>query len=312
MHVEKRRLKGGAKFYLAHAIRTGAEVRKIRVYLGSDKNEASRRMPLAEATIKERIKAYEAISDPFKTVLTAKELKEIKTLEAKGRIIITHLTEKDWKLFTEAFAYDTNAIEGSTVTFSEVRSILEKKEWPREREKWEISETYGVSDAIDYTRKTKDHISLSLMKELHRIIFRNSKPFAGSFRKIGEEVCVADSSGRIVHRGAPSVMVAGLLKDLVKWYDENKGKYQPITLAAVVHNQFENVHPFRDGNGRIGRLLLNNILIKHNKPPVNIELRNRKEYYAALRMYEHDGNLRPTIELILKECRRLKRFLKRR
>jgi len=92
----------------------------------------------------------------------------------------------------------------------------------------------------------------------------------------------------------------------VKWYDANKGSYQPLVLAAVVHNQFETIHPFKDGNGRVGRLLLINILLKQGLPPVNIDLRNRAEYYHALLEYQVKGNLRPSIELLLKEYRRLR------
>lgn len=312
MHIERRRLKKRTKYYLAHAIRTGNKVRKLRVYLGSDKNEVGKRMPRAENIIKERMKAYKAIPDPFKTVLTSNELNEIKTLEAKGKIRIRHLNDEEWKRFIETFAYDTNAIEGSTVTFSEVKKILDKQEWPKERQKWEISETYGVADAVQYIRRIKVHLSLSLIKELHRIVFRNSKPFAGQFRKRGEEVGVADGFGRIIHQGAPSGMVVKLLKDLIKWYTKNKNNYPTILLAAVVHNQFETIHPFRDGNGRVGRLLLNSVLLKHNKPPVNIGLRNRKEYYASLREYEENGDIRPTIELILKEYRNLKKLVKKK
>ncbi len=58
-------------------------------------------------------------------------------------------------------------------------------------------------------------------------------------------------------------------------------------LAAVVHNQFEMIHPFQDGNGRVGRILLNNILLKNGLPPLNIELRNRREYYSALQAHEN-------------------------
>ena len=78
-----------------------------------------------------------------------------------------------------------------------------------------------------------------------------------------------------------------------------------------MHNQFENIHPFQDGNGRVGRLLLINILLKHGLPPLNIELKNRKEYYAALQAYEKERNIRPTIELMLKEYKRLKTSLKK-
>ena len=91
--------------------------------------------------------------------------------------------------------------------------------------------------------------------------------------------------------------------------DINKKEYPEILLAAVVHNQFENIHPFADGNGRVGRILLNNILLKNNLPPVNIDLKNQREYYQTLQFYEKEGNIRPTIELILKEYKNLKKIM---
>ena len=309
MHIEKRRAGKRTKYYLAHAIRIGRKVRKIRVYLGTDKKAVKAKRGKAEQIINERIRAYEVISDPFRQAPTSKEIEEIKSLEAKGSISIRHPNEEDWKIFTKSFVYDTNAIEGSSVTYTEVKDILEREKWPEEREKWEISETYGVKDAVRLIRNTKEHLSLELMKELHNICFRNSKSFAGKFRKKGQEVAVVDWQGRIIHKGAPSVMVIKLVKDLGSWYHKNKKKYPPIVLAVVVHNQFETIHPFADGNGRVGRLLLNNILLKHNKLPVNIEFENRMEYYAALREYQENGNIRHMIELILKEYRNLKKLL---
>ena len=80
-------------------------------------------------------------------------------------------------------------------------------------------------------------------------------------------------------------------------------------LGAVIHNQFENIHPFRDGNGRVGRILLNNILIKNNLPPINIDLKNRAEYYQSLKAYEFNKDLKPTMELYLKEYKNLKKEL---
>jgi Fic family protein len=309
MFIEKRKTGKHVKYYLVHSFREDGKVMKLRRFLGQDisDSELAERKILAEEVIKEQIRIYRSMRDPLKTVLSREEIERLLTLESRGKIHVSHLSEEEWKIFSENFTYDTNAIEGSTVTRSEVRNILRKDYWPEERAKWEVSETYGVSDAIKYIRETKIHVSIELIKKLHFIVFKNSKPFAGKFRKKGEEVVVADGTGRVLHRGAPSQKVHGLLRELVSWYGKNKNRYPPITLAAVIHDQFENIHPFRDGNGRIGRLLLNNILIKHSLPPVNIHFSNRKKYYLALQGYQKNGNIRPTIELILEEYAKLRR-----
>lgn len=314
MHVEKRKEGGRTKFYLAHSFRKGERVKKVRVYLGSDLSaaELALRKKQAEPELLERISSAGRITDPYLAALSPEELGELRTLEARGKVKVFHLSELDWQKFTEAFTYDTNAIEGSRVEEREVADVLEKKKWPEERTKEEIAETYGVAEAVEHIRKTKEHLSLGLLQKLHAIVFKNSKSFAGKFRRNGVEVVIQAGRGNIVHRGAPSKQVVFLLQKLAEWYKKNKNEYSPLVLAAVVHNQFENIHPFQDGNGRVGRLLLNNMLLKHGLPPLNIELRNRSEYYKALQEYEHNHNIRPMLSLMLKEYRALKRMLKKR
>ncbi len=311
MNIEIRKRGKKKLYYLSHSFRDNGSVKKVRRFLGSDLSEKDiERLRIdAEAAIIQQIEEYKKIRDPLHTILSNDECKAIETLVSKGDIKVEHLSEEQWSKFTENFTYDTNAIEGSAITLREVRNILEKDKWPKKKSKEDISETYGVSNAIDFIRKTDDHISLGLILEIHRIVFGNSKDFAGKFREPGVEVVVADSRGNILHRGAPQKSIVKLLKELVDWYNDNNERYHPIVLASVAHNQFENIHPFQDGNGRVGRILMNNILIKHGFPPVNIELEKRFEYYSSLQAYERKGNLRPTIELILKEYRRLKRLM---
>lgn len=312
MEIEIRKIGKKKKYYLAHSIREGKKVKKIRRYLGADlpKEKLEKLKKRAEEILKQQIKSYKIIKDPLHHILTEKELDLVKILEAKGKIKIDHLSEKDWQKFTEIFTYNTNAIEGSVVQYQEVKDILEKDKWPIDVPKSEISETYGVADAVKEIRKTKTHITLELIKKLHKIVFKNSKEFAGRFRSKGIEVVIRDAFGNIVHIGAPSNKIKKLLEELTQWYNKNKKKYHPLILAVVIHNQFEVIHPFQDGNGRVGRLLLNNILLRHDLPPVNIDLENRREYYQTIRAYQDEGNIRPTIELIIKEYKILKRKLR--
>ncbi len=309
MNLEIRKQGKRKKYYLAHSFREGDKIRKIRRYLGADLSEKNIETlkKRAEILILQQAEAYKSISDPLKQILSQRELHLLKNLEAKGHIRIRHLSEQEWEKFTELFTYNTNAIEGSEVTQKEVKEILEENKWPKEAQKQDISETYGVAEAVRHIRTAKEQLSLSMIKKLHGIVFQNSKEFAGKFRAKGIEVVIRDKIGTIIHTGAPSNSVEGLLRELVIWYNENRKKYPPLLLAAVVHNQFENIHPFQDGNGRVGRLLLNNILLKHKLPPVNIGLNNRARYYAALQDYEKRGNIRPTIDLILKEYSALKK-----
>ena len=310
MHIEKRKSGKRTKYYLAHSYREGAKVHKFRKYLGQDltKDKLNERKQIAEKLILEEIHKYNIIKDPLQFELSKEEIEQIRALEKSIPLKIAHLSERDWKVFSEIFTYNTNAIEGSKLNQKEVNDLLEKGKWP-DKSKEDIAEAYGADEAIRYIRATKEHMSVPLIRQIHKIVFKNSKPFAGKLRKKGEEVVVMDSRGNVVHEGASQGRISHLLKKLAEWYDDNKSKYPALVLGAVAHNQFENIHPFRDGNGRVGRILLNNILIKHGLPPINIDIKNRAEYYATLKAYESSKDLKPAIELYMKEYKSLKKEL---
>ncbi len=312
MFVEIRKVGKKKKYYLVHSFRQGKKVKKIRRYLGTNlsKGKLARLKRIAEQQLLHRVKVFKRINDPLLEALSEEEIKAIKELEAKKAFEVFNLSEGQWQKFSEIFTYNTNAIEGSELSQREVNTILEKDQWPKDKSKEDISEAYGVVEAIRFIRETKEHISIKLIKKIHEIVFKNSKPFAGKLRPKSVEVVVRDGLGRVVHQGAPSEKVTDLLKELIKWYNKYKHKYPPILLAGVVHNQFENIHPFEDGNGRVGRILMNNILLKHNLPPVNIDFNKIKKYYATLQEYANNHDLRPTIELLLEEYKAIKRRLK--
>jgi Fic family protein len=312
MFVEIRKVGGKGKYYLVHSFRQGKKVRKIRRYLGTDLSAEKLKQirEIAEKQILIRANAFKRINDPLLEVLSSEEINRIKELQEKQQFKVFHLSEGQWKQFTELFTYNTNAIEGSELNQKEVKNVLEKNQWPRDKTKEDIAEALGVQKAIQFIRETKEHVSIELINKIHYIVFENSKPYAGKLRAKGVEVVVRDRMGNVVHEGAPSEKISELLKELAEWYTKNQKKYPPILLASVVHNQFENIHPFEDGNGRVGRILMNNVLIKHRLPPVNIDFKRRKEYYQSLQEYEKNHNILPTIELLLNEYKELRKQLR--
>lgn len=311
MYTEKRESKGKIKYFLTHSFREGSKVHKIRKYLGQELSQSKlkERRKIAEELILDEIDKYNLILDPLHAELSKEEIALVKKIEHDEDLKVYHLSKEQWRLFSRIFTYNTNAIEGSLLNRKEVENLLDKGKWPS-KSKYDIAEAYGVNEAINHIRKTNEHLSIKLIKELHKIVFKNSKGFAGKFRKKEEEVVIMDSLGHIVHEGAPQSRIKALLEELIKWYESHKKKYPGLILAAVVHNQFENIHPFADGNGRVGRLLLNNILIKHKLPPLNIDLKNRFEYYDTLQEYETKHNLKPTTDLMIKEYKALKKKLR--
>lgn len=310
VHIEKRKIGKAIKYFLSYSYREGGSVYKLRKYLGQDLTAKllKERKVIAEKLILKEINRYSILKDPLQVELSSKEIKAIKKIQAKIPLKVHPLSEREWEEFSRIFTYNTNAIEGSRLNLIEVKDLLEKDQWP-DKSKEDIAEAYGVDEALRFIRKTTEHISVDLIKKIHKIVFKNSKPFAGKLRKNGEEVVVMGGGGTIVHEGAPQSKVLHLLKELIEWYSQNKCHYPALILGAVIHNQFENIHPFRDGNGRVGRILLNNILVKRGLPPINIDFKNRGEYYASLQAYEKRQDLRPTINLYLKEYENLKKKL---
>ncbi|MFH1212079.1 MAG: Fic family protein, partial [Candidatus Woesearchaeota archaeon] len=259
MFIEKRKLGKSIKYYLVYSYREKDHVKKIRRYLGANLSANELKMARQGAEQELRRELEELSTAIFNFSLTKKQAEMLNRQDKK--IEIHHLEKLDWKIFTEQFTYNTNAIEGSTIQPEEVPGILKKKKATDSEE----IETKGVANAVAFIRSTKEELSLGLIKKLHTLCFEGSKEFAGEFRKV--EVVIKNGRGGIIHTGVPVSQLEKELNEMMDWHQKNKKKFRPLVLAAIMHNQFEHIHPFQDGNGRVGRLLLNFILIKNRYPP---------------------------------------------
>ncbi|MBS3149999.1 Fic family protein [Candidatus Woesearchaeota archaeon] len=295
MFIEIRKRGKTKKYYFVHSYRENEKVRRISRYLGSDLSEKKllELKEKAEQHILEEIKERSILE--FE--LTEKEIDEYKKYESN--IGIKHLQTLDWKRFTEYFTYNTNVIEGSTVALSEVKELLSGKEEPQDAND---VETLNVAKAVKFISNTEEKITVDFFKHLHLICFKGTKKFAGKLRDVN--VIIRDSNGNIIYQGAPIDKVKGLLEELCKWYEKHKNKYSPLLLAAVMHNQFEKIHPFQDGNGRVGRLLLNYVLLQHKYPPINIRLQDRGRYYKCLQEYDKKNDIKSTLKFLISQYKK--------
>ena len=263
MRIVKRRKGKTEYFYLQHSFRKDGKVVTRELYLGKE-------IPDNIEELKARL-----VHEPHEVL--SEKLEKIKSnFQKEWERVPRSAKEKELREIAIAFTYNTNAIEGSTITLEEVRLILEDKVAPNKSIR-DIRETESHAAAFLQMLKTEEKLSEKLLLAWHENIFRETKPdLAGRFRNYQVRV------GPYI---APDWRnVKKLIRQLVSFVNESN--FNPVEVAARAHYVFEKIHPFGDGNGRIGRLLMNYILWKNGYPMLIIEYKKRKSYYKALQRTE--------------------------
>ena len=178
--------------------------------------------------------------------------------------------------------YNSNAIENSTLTLEETEKILLQIDLDRFVSERELFEAKNLARVTEYINKTavQKVFSLEMMTFLHKMLISNIQDdIAGRFRNKDEWV-------RVGNHIAPSPeRVEALLKEmLVQYQVQDSGDI--IKRIARLHLTFESIHPFVDGNGRIGRVMNNYLLIREGYVPINITFLDRSTYYSALEAFD--------------------------
>lgn len=185
--------------------------------------------------------------------------------------------------------FNSNAIENSTLTLKDTEDILIRGQIMRDAEIREIYEAKNLSRALELLiENPSQNLTVELILALHKILLSGiNDSFAGRFRSGDEWVRVG------THIGANPDFVNDLIYKLVESYNREDSR-EPISKISYFHNEFEYIHPFCDGNGRIGRILINQQLMKLNLPPIIIPARNKyQDYYPALDTYDKKTDLAP-------------------
>jgi len=205
------------------------------------------------------------------------------------------LTEGEVARLTEEFAveytYNSNAIEGNTLTLRETYMVLRGLTIDRKPLK-DHMEAIGHKEAFEFVRElVRDNVPLSerVIQQIHYLVLADKKEDRGVYRRVPVRIMGAQ------HEPVQPYLIQPRMEQLMLSYAGSEEHIIP--KLARFHVEFEGIHPFIDGNGRTGRLLVNLELMKTGYPPIDIKFTDRLAYYDAFDAYHVGHDLSPMEKL---------------
>ena len=297
VYIYKKQVGNKEYYYLRASKREGKKVIvKDVAYLGDNLKKVKENLDNLSSHKKEIKKAYHTLkvfldSNYYFKKAKEKKLKKDEFLEEKqleleackihfvnSFLKLNELTKKEiLNNFLIEFAFNTTSIEGNTITLKEAKNLLEEGKTPKDKTLREIYDLQNTKKVFfeGYNKKFKEELSLNFIIKIHDSLLENIDKRKGLRTT---EIRVFKSN----FDASPVQYLKTDLELLLKWYKDNKSKLDPLVLATLFHHKFEKIHPFADGNGRTGRMIMNYILMKNKHPPIIIQKKFRKEYLNAM------------------------------
>lgn len=205
--------------------------------------------------------------------------------------------------FAKEFIFNSNNIEGSKIPPQAVREIIDKGD-TKYSDKNEVKEVKNSIEAYDYLKKSFK-FNITSIKKLYHVLTKDLEMQKGVFYPRGFKK-VQNVVGNSITTSPEKV--ESELVTLLKWYKENKNKIHPLILAFEFHRKYESIHPFLDGNGRTGRLIMNKILISNGYQPIIVYKENKESYFNSLAK-SNDGMSKKYYQFMLEQTRKSYDFL---
>lgn len=280
---------GKKYYYRVKSKKSEGKVTKKRIYLGKDIKKIKLNRLEKEAD--------KILNKSINKLLTNQEIKELDKLKKEFQKLSKTTFENRYEVFVAKFTYDSNAIEGNTISLNETSYILFENRTPPGKSLREINEILNHKKAFDYIVSYKEDINKEFICEIQKLVTQNTlkehlENQIGKYRDLQVYI-------RGVNFMPPKPKkVPKEMRSLLRWYNSNKKKIHPLILSAYFHAAFESIHPFVDGNGRTGRLLMNFVLYKNSFPMVDIPNSKKLYYYNCLEQAQQKNNLRPLVKFL--------------
>ena len=189
---------------------------------------------------------------------------------------LDELTKKEiYENFLINFAFNTTSIEGNTITLEEAAKLLQENKTPKDKTLREIYDLQNTEKVFFELLDKNKIINHEFIIHIHDSLMENVDKRKG-YRIHDIRVF------RAHFEASPGRYIRADMNILLDWYEKNKKNFHPFVIAAMLHHKFEKVHPFAEGNGRTGRMLMNYILMRNGYPPFIVRKARRSEYLDAL------------------------------
>ena len=195
------------------------------------------------------------------------------------------------------YTYNSNAIEGNTLTLRETQLVIREGITINGKSLSDHLEAKNHPKAISYIENLAKQkgivkkLSEKNILRIHELIFSGILENTGAYRNCQVYIEGCD------YAPPPACEIPDLMRELLDWLNINPDELRPIELAAVFHYKLVAIHPFDDGNGRVGRLLMNLLLINSGYTLTVIKKVDRRKYYDTLKKADR-GNLKPFVNFI--------------
>ncbi|MFR5876572.1 MAG: Fic family protein [Eubacterium sp.] len=200
------------------------------------------------------------------------------------------------------FAYNSGKIENDEITYHDTREVFDKNGVTSytgsTKTLFEIQNSKAAYERILSAFDNKQKIDEEFLKEIQMILTNGT--YDERRYQIGERPGEYKHHDYVTGKNEVGASVEDVQEEVCELLDEltDIDDKNALVAAAYFHAKFENIHPFSDGNGRVGRLLMNYILLIHNHPPITIYEEDRKEYYNALEKFDEDLELNSLIDFL--------------
>jgi len=228
--------------------------------------------------------------DPRIAERIARKKAQLDSYRPLPRDTVRRLNE-DLRVF---LTYHSNAIEGNSLSLQETQMVIDYGVTIHGHPLREYLEATNHAEAYQYITKLvekRELITITTILTLHSLVMDKILESKGRFRAVAVYIRGSNMTP------PPAQQVEGLMREWVKWIYGEGLEYEPVTRAAIAHHGFEAVHGFEDGNGRVGRLLLNLMLMQEGYPPALLLYDWRTRYIHALNT-ANTGQYGPLLNLI--------------